>query len=283
MNRSPTSRSLCAGVLAAAALAGAWPSADAAVYRGRFTPEYGAPFPDLYWDGAIEVFAPDGCVPASAQRIALNSCAGMKITEASVNLYDKADKLTVLQTMAFADAVEDQPNGLSGLSGLNWLLDFADNERLIGANSTAFPAIEGSIAETMYQGNQAWFSLQFLGNFAQLYWFDKEPGVTPLFGIPDEVALTAGIKIGDHTYGGICREFGGTRVPWPVNLWVAPDSCGWSDPDGISKDGAFITFEKVVPDEVPEPATYALVPAALAALGLAGLLSKRRRRLAAGR
>lgn len=260
-------------LLVVAAMACTISTADAALYRGRFTPDYGAPFTNLYWNGTVEVYAPDACVPGSPATISLASCTGMEITSAVVNLYDKADKNTILQTMDFSAAAGSQ------LNGLNWLLSFGSDKKLVGANSTAFPAIQGAIAQTQYGASQAWFSLQFLGDYAQLYWFDQEP-LDALFGlVPDEVLLTAGGTIPNPlpfgppsiTVGAICRDNGVVNVPGAVRPFVNPDRCGWSDPDGISKLGAFITFE-----QVPEPAGLALVPLALGILGLVGRRSRRR-------
>ena len=50
-----------------------------------------------------------------------------------------------------------------------------------------------------------------------------------------------------------------------------PNKCGWSDPDDISTTGAFIEWSRV-----SEPATFALVPAALAIMGIVGLGTRRR-------
>lgn len=265
--------------LALALSAGALSSAEAAVYRGKFTPDYGAPFPNLYWDGTIEVVAPDSCIPGSAQSVFLSSCSGMTIAGATVNLYEVTSRdvdgnivsKTFRQTMNFAVAAG------SALQGLNWLLDFGDGQTLEGARSTAFPAIQGNFSATVPVGaglgpDPAWFSLQFLGDFAQLYWFDKEPGA--FLGVPDELILTAGATVPFFgTVGGVCRDNGVVEIRPPLSYIVNPDKCGWSDPDGISTEGAFITFERV-----PEPATLALVPMALGAMGFASLWAQRRRR-----
>jgi len=253
MRQSPILRFVCSGALALAALAGAIPDADAAVYRGRFTPDYGAPFPDLYWNGTLEVNAPDSCIPNGPGTVTLLTCAGLKITDANVNLYNKTayhnnNAVAPLISLDF-DA--------EGWSGLNWSLSFGANKKLLGATSTAFSVLSGgSFAETMYNGSPAFFSLQFLGDFAQLFWFENEPSDLELFAL---------------TQLGLCSSNGKNVIP-PFGTYPG-NTCGWSDPDNISKQGAFITFELV-----PEPASLALVPSALAAMGLAGLWTKRRRR-----
>jgi hypothetical protein len=259
MRQSPIARFACTGAVALAAIAGVIPPADAAVYRGRFTPDYGDPFPALYWNGTIEVSAPDACIPASPGSVSLLSCQGMEITEATVNLYNKDDydldnSTAPLVTLDF---------GAVGWNGLNWLLTFGENGMLVGATSTAFPAIKASDddSETKYNGEPAYFSLQFLGNYAQLYWFENEPTAAELLLLTDITKA--------------CRENGETVIRPIWVLGYDGNTCGWSDPDNINSAlGAFITFERV-----PEPATLALVPAALGLMGFGSVLAKRRRRL----
>ncbi len=264
MSQSQIAKSVCTGALALAAFAGAIPTADAAVYRGRFTPDYGAPFGDLYWNGTLEVQAPDSCIPASPGRVSLFSCQGIEITEATVNLYNKTDYERDNQTQP----LETLDFGANGWNGLNWRLDFGADGKLVGANSTAFPAIVAGANddETEYKNKPASFSLQFLGDYAQLYWFENQPSAAEL------LILTAGI---DDV--GICRKNGETVIPGIPFFGYSGNTCGWSDPDNFGTLGAFITFERV-----PEPSSLALVPAALGAMGLASFLARRRRRHSPG-
>lgn len=254
------SRVICS-VLALTGWAVASGPAGAALYKGTYHPIYGAPFDDprMAWGGTLTVAVDDACVQPG--NVSLLSCpGGIAITQATVDLFE-------------ADAAGNPTGGLHqtldfgvqpGILGLNWLLTFGSDENLTGVRSTAFNAIQGDAgALTMWDNfHQAWFSLQFLGDYAQLYWFDKEPLNV------DEVLLTAGGSVGPFTIGQICRSTRTVTIPgWlPVN----PDYCGWSDPNKFS-DGALITFERI-----PEPATYTLVAAALALMGVTGLLSRRR-------
>ncbi len=227
--------------------------AHAAVYRGILDPEYGVPFDTtgkaLAWRGSLTVTVNDACVPQGQGQVTLLNCAGgLQINEASIDVYNMTTNAT--QTMNFGAAA-----GL-GFLGLNWALQFDANSDLIGANSTAFPAIQGAIDATEYNGQQAWFSLQFLGNYGQLYWFAEQPSAAEL------LYLTA--KIGN--FGGICRENGVK----PVSFLGDDNLCGWSDPDNISQ-GSFIRFTRV-----SEPATLALVPVALGLMGLVAVKARRR-------
>ena len=253
-------------------------SVEAAVYRGRFDPTYGTPFntPALGWAGSLEVIVDDSCVQPGFVLLLSPSCGGSKfqITEAEVYLY-RAGTDTLIdgipdaprQTLDFRAAAG--PN----ISGLGWGLNFGPGGMLLGANSTAFPALQGVIEETLLDAvlgptttKHAFFSLQFLGQYAQLYWFEKEPSAAEL------LTLTTGV---DDI--GICRDNGVTTIPSiPAIPFLgikgyAGNKCGWSDPENIDQLGAFIRFT-----QVPEPTTVALVPAALALMGLVGLRTRRR-------
>ena len=250
-------------MLAFAGLLATVAPADAAVYRGRFDPVYGDPFtsPALAWGGTLKVTVDDACVQPGS--LFLLSCfGGFQINEATVELYRVGDPvdghgapLVPRQTMDFGAAAGP------GISGLNWALNFDGNADLVGANSTAFTSIKGAIDETKYNDiDQAWFSLQFLGDYAQLYWFKKKPSALEL------LVLTTGPE-------SACRENGSVVIPG-IPFVYGGNTCGWSDPDNITS-GSFIRFERV-----PEPATYALVPAALGIMALVGLTTRRRRSLA---
>ena len=112
--------------------------------------------------------------------------------------------------------------------------------------------------ETINQG-EAWFSAQFLGTYAQLYWFRDNPPAAELIQLTDPLTLQWRLLelIGVNTT---------QRRLYDAN------KCGWSDPDNIQFDGAFIEWSRV-----SEPASFALVPAALAIMGMVGMRTRRRR------
>jgi len=264
---------LC-GALALTGLMAAVGPADAAVYRGTFHPTYGPPFesPALGWSGSLQVTVNDSCVSPNGSANLISCPGGIQINEAKVNLFEvngNGDQVGGVQQVLDFGAT-------SGVLGLGWLLNFDSNKNLKSANSTAFAALEGAAGDltswedpaNVEQG-QAWFSLQFLGNYAQLYWFENKPSTIELLNLTDPFA-----------FNGTCRENNGvdglTTIS-PISAFghivYGGNTCGWSLPDNIdSKNGAFITFALV-----PEPATYALVPAALAIMGLVGVATRRRR------
>ncbi|MBN8507134.1 MAG: hypothetical protein J0L57_00835 [Burkholderiales bacterium] len=274
MNARIHNRFLC-GALALLGATAALAPAEAAVYRGRFDPVYGAPFttPALAWAGTLEVAVDDSCVNPGTVTLLLDCpIGGFQINEAKVFLYTAGDPVdadgfplpgSIKQTLDFGSAAGP------AISGLGWQLTFDGSEDLTGAMSTAFPALQGAIDETRLNESpfsttstaQAYFSLQFLGQYAQLYWFQNEPSALEL------LALTAGYQ--DE---GFCRENGVVRIRPIWLIGYSGNRCGWSDPENIDELGAFITFERV-----PEPATHTLVPAALALMGVAGMVSRRRR------
>jgi hypothetical protein len=153
----------------------------------------------------------------------------------------------------------------SGILGLNWNLTFDTlTGNLTGARSSAFAAQEGAAGDlTSWEDppngeqGQAFFSAQFLGTYAQLYWFRDKPPTAELLQLTDPL-----------TFNGNCRING---INTTQALLFDANQCGWSDPDNFS-GGAFIEWSRV-----SEPASLALVPAALAIMGMVGLRTRRRR------
>lgn len=278
--KTQTRTALFSGVLAIVGWLGTVQSTEAAVYRGRFDPLYGQPFSDpaMAWRGSLKVTVDDNCVNPGTVFLLLNcGLGGFHIDEVSVELFkvqvtDPGNPPTTAPTysrVTGSGALSETLDfgSTSGISGLNWALQFDANEKLIGASTTAFAAIKGDPSKSgdLTKWNNvdaAWFSIQFLGDYAQLYWFKNQPG-------PEELALlTDPFNLTGHD---TCRVEGGVVIPG-IPFVYNGNRCGWSNPDYMdSQRGAFITFE-----QVPEPATLALVPTALMLAGILGRRAKRR-------
>ena len=108
---------------------------------------------------------------------------------------------------------------------------------------------------------QAYFSLIFVGDYAQLYWFQKDPG-DPLL---DPLAFPY-VNFASAPYYVLCAQEGDNAVG---NRWlhIAPNRCGFSD--NVEGQSGKLFFANVRPSEVPEPGSLALVLAA--GIGAAGL------------
>lgn len=240
MFKASMAKHLVCGVLAVAGALAALPPAEAAPARVRFTPEYGEPFDNLYWSG--EAVIDDGdCKATGTVWNFGNPCGGQfSFISATVEFFDKSDKTKVLQTLSFT--------GGQVVSVQRSTPKPPDWTEVI---STPFDPLAGEIEQTKYDGvNQAYFSLFLVGGFAQLYWFEKNPGPLgdPLWNIP--------VYVGCYLIGPGSNKH-----------------CGLSESDVEGGNGAkFGVFE---PAEIPEPGTLALVLAA--GLGAAGLGLRRRR------
>jgi hypothetical protein len=240
MLRRFASGSILCGALIFSGLLAAWQPADAGPVRVRFTPEYGPPFDNLYWEG--DAVIDDGTCKETGLVLNFgNPCGGQfSFVSATVRFYDKGDKTTVLQTLEF-----DEESALvlavrrDGTKPVDW------REVL----STPFAPIEGEIEQTMFKKNQAYFSLVLVGGSAQLFWFKDDPGP---FGEPLGNVLT---------YADCYLRGPGSKKKCGLSAGSDPDANG----------ARFGVFE---PAEIPEPGTMALVLAA--GLGALGLKSRRR-------
>jgi hypothetical protein len=239
--------SLLSAALAAGVLMVGMHDADAAARRLAFDPNYGTPFTDLGWRGeAVVDFADGSCDGPGGVSNVFGPCAGtMSFVSASVNLYSSSDPGNVgLQ------------QNISFTGGQVFQMTFDGANELTGVVSTPFNPVQGTLAQTEYMGNQAYFSLVFVGQYAQLIWFKSDPGnflldplEQPFVQLPN--ALT----------------YVGCYLAGPGDNAVGKNRCGISS--NLDGQGAAL---KITP--VPEPETYAMM---FLGLGALAFMARRRR------
>jgi len=266
-------RLLLCGVVTIAGTFAPLQPAEAGPVRVRFTPPYGAPFPNLYWFG--EAVIDDGaCTAAGPVSNLSGACAGeFTITSATVkfahinnpaDVVDINDPGVVLQTLHFT--------GGQVISVQRDTPEPPDWKQIV---STPFNTEQGGIPETLYDPDgaggadpaQAYFSLIFVGGYAQLYWFQNDPGdplLDPL-GFPYVQWPNAAYYAGCYFAGPGDNKVGAPFFGIPYN------HCGLSSNLEGNANGARL-FGFVA--AVPEPGTLALLLAA----GLGALCLKTRRR-----
>ncbi len=262
MIKASTTRMLLCGALAVAGMVASLPSADAAPARMRFTPPYGTPFPDLEWFGYADV--DDGsCAASGPVSNLLGACAGQfSFTKATVYLADKDAPEVALGQIDFTGGQVIAVDRISPKA--------TDWSEVI---STPFNPQLGTIPQTLYDPDgagpkpaaQAWFSLVFIGGYAQLYWFQNDPGDPlldplkfPYVDFESAPYYLLCFRVGDHKVGGF--------------LGIDKNRCGISD--NVGGESGALQFSAVPPSQVPEPGTLALLLAA--GVGAAALRLRRR-------
>lgn len=253
MFRSLASKTLAYGALALSMTLAGLPPAEAAVVKVRFTPPYGVPFPDLEWFGEA-VIDDGGCTEPGFVLNFTGPCAGkFSIASATLSFADVSAPTVALQTFSLTGA---QIIGVDRDSPLP--------EDWMAVVSSPFNPVQGAIDQTKFNGQQAYFSLIFVGGYAQLFWFKDNPGSAlvdplqfPYLRFP--ASLTYGLcylagpgdENNDDTLDGINSRL----------------KCGLSS--NVGGDSGKLLFADALPVEVPEPSSYALLLAGLGALGAA--------------
>jgi hypothetical protein len=245
-----TNRLVLGGLIAVVATFAMVDTADAQTRRLRFDPAYGTPFNtlgnELGWQGYADVSYGTCDGPGPVTNLPSSCNGALSFIGATVELYNTSNVSNILQTINFVGGQVAQ-------------MTFDSSNELTSVYSSPFNPVVGGINETKYNGtDQAYFSLIFVGEFAQLMWFDKNPGnallnplVFPYVKLPNALVYAGCYFLGQ-----------GNKDP-------KLDGCGISS--NLDGAGAKLTITPV-----PEPETYALM---LAGLGAILLMSRRRREL----
>jgi hypothetical protein len=239
-------RAVSGVVIGGAAMATVLP-ANAIVVSGRWDPLYGSPFlagvggtsNDMDWSGEALFNIPDtAACAANAGNGFLVQCAGMFVSDARVFLSDGA---TVVDTLAFSGTLSLSKVQFNADGSVRWVESGWWN-----------PLAAGSASE--YNLSNFLFSLSFEQDGANLFhtasdaYLEKHGGHGP----DDKVYFWEGQ--GKGHIGDLCSP---TTAPFDG------DRCGFSN-----------TMATVVFAPIPEPSTYALMLAGLAAVGF---MARRRR------
>lgn len=242
MVKASMTKHLLCGVLAVAGALAALQLAEAAPARVRFTPPYGTPFPNLEWYG--EAVVNDGTCDTPGQVSNLiGGCAGEFSFESATVYF--ADKSAPKVPLGHIDFTGGQVISVDRESPAP-----PDWREVV---STPFNPELGPVGVTqaLYEGKPAYFSLVFIGGYAQLYWFQNDPG-DPLLDPLDFPY----IDLASAPYYLLCYREGDNRVG---GFWgIERNRCGISD--NVEGNSGALAFEDAAPpDEVPEPGTLALV------------------------
>ena len=269
-----SSRKLISGLLVAAGLLAVAQTSVAATARLKWTPPYGTPFDNLEWFGEAEV-SDGGCTKTgfvvNALPPFLNGCSNkFSFLSASLSFTQKP----LVAPLPGEDPVFPGPVTTVNLAPSQFGKVGAVERTSTNPDdwdkvySGAFRAVQANIDQTLYdpdgdgEGTQAWFSLIFVGSFAQMIWFEKDPGVpvfnslgVPLYDASFQYAQCFLMGSGDHAL---------------IKDGVEVNRCGLSDANNAR--GAVLQISAV-----PEPQAYMMALVSLGVLGAAGSVSRRRK------
>lgn len=254
MFRELTAKLLLCGVIAASSALAGLQTAEAAVARVRFKPPYGTPFPDLEWFGFADV-DDGGCTNSGTVSNFGGACKGeFTFLSATVFLADLDDPTVPLQTIEFTGghvvAVER-----TSPTPTDWTAIY----------SSPFNPVQGAIPQTLYDPpgpagpEHAYFSLIFVGEYAQLYWFKNDPGP----------ALVDPLHFPYVEWPGALYYLG-CYLAGPGDHRVLKNRCGLSS--NVGGESGRLQFEAAV----PEPSSVALTLMALGSLVYFGRRRSRR-------
>jgi len=133
-------------------------TAQAALYTGRWDPDYGSIFPNLGWEASALFDVPDACLAAgNGNNIPVSgSCAGFDVLSAKVDLYNVASPATILQSFALdPDVIVNGINIAGGqLTGIDtgFFDYFVPTLSIAGSGEYSFSLIlfGGNMAQLIY-------------------------------------------------------------------------------------------------------------------------------------
>lgn len=261
------------GLMVGASTAEAQARTGKTILRPPYGPPFNQPGAELDFFGEVNL-TDGGCnVTGLANNIA---CGGsLSFTSATLKFGLRPpninDTPVALQTINFTSDQFGTVLAIDRQNLTNWS----------GIYSTAFRAVQGTVESppiTKYDPDgpgaappaQAWFSLIFLGEYAQLIWFRDDPGV-PLFSPSD-----APLNSRSFEYAGCLLLGAGDNYLSPSPLWGGSNRCGTSSWDKNQGAPLLDVNGNRGITVVPEPATYGLALMGLGVIGFMSLISRRR-------